>query len=328
MDSTRLITAMVAHNTLAPARLLPVASALLLATASTADFIGWQTEAIMLPSGRYAMNIYAGFSNSQDRVQFVYDVALTTSAFNGFYQSPEHPFWQPGIQNKLTSDDSWVTIGTHPNGNGNSAGSTITPVPEFMNFDDGNGATDFSFIDGGRDGAGWYNNNPQSAWGYANVGQNRVLLAHIVVTHNSLVRWSATMQVRLANGSIQIVGTGTVIGHPLHNDWDHDGVLDVNDNCVGIFNPDQVDCNGDGIGDACEIAAGIAVDANGNGVPDACECTGDATGDGIVDGADLGALLAAWGAATPGESADFNNDGTVDGNDLGALLSAWGPCPA
>jgi len=53
----------------------------------------------------------------------------------------------------------------------------------------------------------------------------------------------------------------------------------------------------------------------------------DLNGDGVVDGADLGILLAAWGDC-PAEGdcpADLNGDGVVDGEDLGALLSAWGP---
>lgn len=47
----------------------------------------------------------------------------------------------------------------------------------------------------------------------------------------------------------------------------------------------------------------------------------DLNGDGVVDGNDLGLLLAAWGTRGP---ADLNGDGTVDGNDLGLLLAAWG----
>lgn len=42
--------------------------------------------------------------------------------------------------------------------------------------------------------------------------------------------------------------------------------------------------------------------------------------DGVVDGADIGFLLAAWG--TP--DGDLNGDGTTDGADLGILLSEWG----
>jgi hypothetical protein len=59
----------------------------------------------------------------------------------------------------------------------------------------------------------------------------------------------------------------------------------------------------------------------------ACEtktpCVGDLTGDGQVDGADLGTLLGGWG--TPGT--DLTGDGNTDGADLGTLLGAWGPCP-
>ena len=47
----------------------------------------------------------------------------------------------------------------------------------------------------------------------------------------------------------------------------------------------------------------------------------DVDGDGVVDGNDLGLLLAAWGGTGP---ADLDRDGNVDGNDLGALLAAWG----
>jgi len=57
--------------------------------------------------------------------------------------------------------------------------------------------------------------------------------------------------------------------------------------------------------------------------------------DGNVDGADLGALLSAWGAcgatcpwdlAGGGGNGD-EPDGSVDGADLGALLAVWGTCP-
>ena len=56
-------------------------------------------------------------------------------------------------------------------------------------------------------------------------------------------------------------------------------------------------------------------------------CPADLSGDGFVDGADLGVLLAAWGDVNVGpEPADLNEDGTVDGSDLGELLAGWGLC--
>jgi len=51
------------------------------------------------------------------------------------------------------------------------------------------------------------------------------------------------------------------------------------------------------------------------------------SGNGVVNGGDLGSLLGQWGSC-PGCSADFNGDGAVDGDDLGTLLGQWGLCAA
>ncbi len=54
-------------------------------------------------------------------------------------------------------------------------------------------------------------------------------------------------------------------------------------------------------------------------------CEGDFDGDGFVGGADLAALLGAWGGSQP--EYDINGDGIVGGADLSTLLGAWGMCP-
>ena len=56
-------------------------------------------------------------------------------------------------------------------------------------------------------------------------------------------------------------------------------------------------------------------------------CPADLNGDHIVDGADLGALLGAWGPCGGSCPADLTGDGQVDGADLGVLLGDWGNCP-
>jgi hypothetical protein len=54
-------------------------------------------------------------------------------------------------------------------------------------------------------------------------------------------------------------------------------------------------------------------------------CPADLNGDLLVNGADLGMLLGAWGTAS--ELADVNADGDVNGADLGLMLGSWGECP-
>ena len=108
-------------------------------------------------------------------------------------------------------------------------------------------------------------------------------------------------------------------------DLDQDGVPDDSDNCPYDANPDQEDCDEDGIGDVCAIAEGISQDINENGIPDECECLADATLDGMVDIDDVFAVLAAWGPCE-GCPEDVNFDGLVNIDDLFDILAAWGPC--
>ncbi len=73
--------------------------------------------------------------------------------------------------------------------------------------------------------------------------------------------------------------------------------------------------------------SGAYDDAGGNSVEEVCPiaCIGDTNGDAVVDGADLAAMLAAWGQDVP--SVDQNDDGQIDGQDLAVVLGAWGlPC--
>lgn len=68
------------------------------------------------------------------------------------------------------------------------------------------------------------------------------------------------------------------------------------------------------------------VDAEATLGCDAGGCVGDFNDDGVVNGADFGSILAAWGACA-GCPEDLNGDGQVNGADVGGLLAAWGVCP-
>jgi len=115
-------------------------------------------------------------------------------------------------------------------------------------------------------------------------------------------------------------------------DTDGDGVIDSQDNCPELANPDQADCDGDGIGDLCAIADGLASDCNENAIPDNCEddcnlngypddcdiadgvstdcdsngipdeCDPDCNGNGVADTCDI----------ADGTSADDNGNGVPD----------------
>jgi len=93
----------------------------------------------------------------------------------------------------------------------------------------------------------------------------------------------------------------------------------------------SADCNNDGIVDYGQILSGQLIDTSGNGVPDVCEvdpCPGDISGNNIVDGVDLAALLGMWGTNGQGKfDCDIDNDGLVGASDLAVVLSDWGPCP-
>lgn len=53
-------------------------------------------------------------------------------------------------------------------------------------------------------------------------------------------------------------------------------------------------------------------------------CFGDMDGNGMVNGADLSAMLIAWGSSDA--TADLDGSGLVDGGDLARLLVQWGHC--
>ena len=92
----------------------------------------------------------------------------------------------------------------------------------------------------------------------------------------------------------------------------------------------SADCNANGLLDSCEIAAGLGADTNQNGQLDECEdpmiaCPGDLNHDHLVNGVDMGMLIAAWGSNASPEI-DLNDDGMINGADLSIVLGAWGPC--
>ena len=57
------------------------------------------------------------------------------------------------------------------------------------------------------------------------------------------------------------------------------------------------------------------------------QCKADLVVDGVVNSADLAALLTAWGTSGGALGCDITGDSLVDGSDLGFVLNGWGTCP-
>jgi hypothetical protein len=131
----------------------------------------------------------------------------------------------------------------------------------------------------------------------------------------------ANLEIQNANSKDNLAALKDLLGQfvncdrgsdpPGDSDWD--GVLDVEDNCVGANNPDQSDVDGDGIGDMCDLD----MDGDSNGVT-----VGGSSAFSDFSEAYMGTDprrdcgLDAWGP-------DFNGDWTVDIFDVGAVKATF-----
>ena len=138
------------------------------------------------------------------------------------------------------------------------------------------------------------------AWGHNNNGQCDVPASETFVQVD--VGWFHTVGLR-ADGTVILWGDNSdgqcnppageyfvkVAAGSSHTvallspDTDGDDVPDSIDNCY-LYNPGQADCNGNGIGDVCDVADQTSFDCNQNIIPD--ECESDCDGDGLIDECD------------------------------------------
>ena len=132
------------------------------------------------------------------------------------------------------------------------------------------------------------------------------------------------------NVSVSTTGSGALISLPGTScditppvDSDGDGVADGADNC-DLFNPDQADCDGNGVGDVCDLADGNASDCDGNGVPDSCDP--DCNENGSPDACDIadGTSLDTNGNGIPDECETGDNNGFFDWSNGATVMGSNG----
>jgi hypothetical protein len=109
-------------------------------------------------------------------------------------------------------------------------------------------------------------------------------------------------------------------------DIDGDGVIDLDDNCVDEFNPDQADGDGDGIGDVCDTMSDLCTWAIDLCPGTITGSTVDQTNDGASSCNDFPSLNKdVWYAYTP----EVDGTVTVDtcGSTLNTIVSVHSGCP-
>ncbi|MSR34110.1 MAG: hypothetical protein EXS12_04835 [Phycisphaerales bacterium] len=149
-----------------------------------------------------------------------------------------------------------------------------------------------------------------------------------------------------ATSDVSAIAGGYYHTIALSPDFDSDGIPNATDNCPSVANPTQADCDGNGVGDACEldcnsnsihdsceILSGAVTDINGNYIPDSCDAgsgvLNDYNNNGIADSVALITVTVQLAALTAQlNCGDLSGDGIVVNVDLGIVRVAvsYGNC--
>jgi hypothetical protein len=331
-----------------------VIGAAAIAASANAGFVGFVTS-VRTVGGNTVIDIYAGVDNASDKFLNVYNANISTSLAGGFKQKLglATKTWKPDTagftSTRNTFDDSFMTAGTFSGGayGGEYYASSNTNGDPNFTSNCWNATPASPACTTVPANAGWYTGDPTSVDNYteslagmvgrvntgitpasgntagsvgaaaANFG---IWVGHIVVagtgTMGTNILWSASVSIKdgVTGATDQRISTFTFTPPP-PVDTDGDGIPNSADNCPNVPNPTQLDCNSNGIGDACETFT----DCNSNGIPDSCDIASgarsDADSNGVPDSCqadcNLNNLPDRYEIAT-GLVSDLNSDGVPD----------------
>jgi hypothetical protein len=224
------------------------------------------------------------------------------SSYNGGVLSKQYGTWAPSLTGSPAtsnpSRDSYLVIGGAATAtNTTSADSSWNSGGSGSHAGGPNGWSRPDLLNNGA--IGWFNSSVANNQGRVGVAPNTatdVLIAQFVIDRNAFIgNWRLTIEYNdgSAGAPSQVATAPFLIGYGspatnLYRDIDGDGygysgdgtllgcpfpgfVTNNSDNCPSIANPGQEDCNANGVGDVCEIAAGTAPDCDLDGLSDYCE---------------------------------------------------------
>ena len=142
---------------------------------------------------------------------------------------------------------------------------------------------------------------PASADNYVTMGARRNSPDRIQDYFDGIIREAFIYNVILTDAQVNELLEETCSSM----DTDDDGILDYIDNCPYVYNPDQADSDGDGIGNACDRKCPNLDRLN------------------PVNFKDFAMLARDWQSNHPSLDGDLNGDGNIDIRDLAILMGSW-----
>ena len=202
------------------------------------------------------------------------------------------------------------------------SGECSSPAGPFVQIDHGY-----------QHGIGLSSDGSVHCWGANSYGQCNVPAKLAAVRVAAGFRMSGAVR---SSGTVAVWGSTQIGGTIIQPPADLIDVVDLaigRDHLVALRNNGTVRAWGDNGAGQCNVPAGlnrvVAIAAGqSHTVAMRSPCSGDVSANGITDGVDLAAVLAAWGTSGQGQfDCDINNDGTVNGAELAMVLGDWGACP-